>query len=121
MLWVLCASAQQAIKATDLLLRDGNLPLILLDLQPLSRKELRRIPATTWHRFQRLIEQTTTALVVLSPQPIVEGAKIRLTVRHRWNIQALRQRRRLLLEAMDVQVFTRPGFSSASEPGLKIA
>ena len=121
LLWVMCHSAAQAIKAADLLLRDGNLPLILLDLQPLPLPELRRIPASTWHRFQRLVEQTATAFVVLSPRPIVEGAWVRLAIHHRWNLEATRQRRTFLLEELDVQVFSRPGFSAVPESERKTA
>ena len=54
LVWVRCRDAAQALKATDLLLRDGNLPLVLLDLQMNPAAELRKIPATTWHRWQRL-------------------------------------------------------------------
>jgi len=32
LLWVRCRSAEETIKAADLLLRDGNVPLVLLDL-----------------------------------------------------------------------------------------
>src|SRR5471032_3177581 len=56
LLWVRCANAAQAIRATDLLLRDGNLPLVALDLADNSPKELRAIPATTWFRLQRIAE-----------------------------------------------------------------
>ena len=121
MLWVLCSSVNQAVKAADLLLRDGNLPLVLLDLQPLPLKELRRIPASTWHRFQRLVEQTATAFVVLSPRPMVEGARVRLAARQRWSLRTMRQRRRVLLQDLDIQVFSRPGLSVASELERKTA
>src|SRR5882757_209658 len=53
MLWVMAGEAEPALKATDLLLRDGNLPILLLDLQIVPPRQLRRIPASTWHRFQR--------------------------------------------------------------------
>jgi len=43
------------VKATDLLLHDGNLPLVLLDLQFLPSRALRKIPPSTWHRFGRLV------------------------------------------------------------------
>src|SRR5437879_2664571 len=33
LLWLRCRDAAQALKAADLLLRDGNLPLIILDLR----------------------------------------------------------------------------------------
>jgi hypothetical protein len=111
LLWVCCAQAEQAVKATDLLLRDGNLPLLLLDLQPLPLRNLRRIPASTWHRFQRLIEPTGTVLVVLTPQPIVEGAAVRIAIRNRWPLSSLRRRRAALLAEIQAQIFARRNFA----------
>ncbi len=107
MLWVCCANPMQAVKATDLLLRDGNLPLVILDLQSVSLRELRRIPASTWHRFQRLVEPTSTALVALTTQPMIESASVRIAVRQRWTLAAMRARRRELLTRIEAQVFAR--------------
>src|SRR5262245_33512870 len=45
LLVVFCVDAMQAVKATDLLLRDGNLSLVLLDFQNVAPAQLRRIPA----------------------------------------------------------------------------
>lgn len=111
LLWVLCGDAEQAVKATDLLLRDGNLPLLMLDLQKLPARSLRRIPASTWHRFQRLLEPTGTALVVLTPQPIVEGATVRMAIRNRWPLSVMRERRNALLARIEAQVFARRNFA----------
>ena len=113
LLWVRCAGAMQAVKVADLLIRDGNLPLILLDLQPVPLREVRRIPASTWHRFQRLVEPTGTAFVVLTGQPVVEGAKVRIALRQRWTLAAMRERRRALLDRLSAQVFARRDFPAA--------
>lgn len=82
MLWVCCRDVGEAIKATDLLLRDGNLPLLILDLQPAAdARPLRRIPASTWHRFLRLLEEKrTTTLVALTYRPMIEAAAMRLHI-----------------------------------------
>lgn len=104
LLWVICKDAKQAIKAADLLLRDANLPLVMLDLQLSPEKQLRGIPGSTWHRFQRLIEHSSTAFVVLSSQPIVEGARARVTLRNRWNLDAMRLRRSTLMDNLAPQV-----------------
>jgi hypothetical protein len=112
LLWVQCADAALAVKAADLLLRDGNLALVLLDMQMLPLRDLGRIPASTWHRFQRVVEQGSTAFVVLTPHPMVEGARVRIALPQRWPLAALRQRRRALLGTMQAQVFVRA--SSAS-------
>ena len=93
LLWVLCKDAQTAIKAADLLLRDGNLPLVVLDLQMNSAKDLRRIPATTWYRFQRILEHSTSAFVVITSHPLVSSAAERVELRNRWTLGAMRQRR----------------------------
>src|SRR4051812_45774018 len=64
LLWVRCHQASEAVKAGDLLLRDGNFPLVLLDLVLNAPDELRRTPQTSWYRLQRLVEATSVALVV---------------------------------------------------------
>lgn len=107
LLVVFCADAGQAVKSADLLLRDGNLSLVLLDLQAAPLKQLGRIPASTWHRLQRLVEQTTSALVVLTPQPMVESARVRLAMRGRWTLSAQRRWRNELVAEMGVQVIPR--------------
>src|SRR5688572_28063109 len=75
-LWVRCSGAAQALKAADLLLRDGNLPLVILDLYLSSALECRKIPSSIWHRFQRLVQPRSTSLLVLSSQPMVSSAHI---------------------------------------------
>src|SRR5438105_1163638 len=50
LLWVRCTNAAQAIQAADLLARDGNLPLIALDLRCNPPAQFRKIPLTTWFR-----------------------------------------------------------------------
>jgi hypothetical protein len=80
LLWTRCHEARQAIQATDLAIRDGNIPLVvlLLTLNPLS--ELRRIPATAWHRLQMLAEKSAVTVLVFSPQAQVGCARLRLSV-----------------------------------------
>lgn len=107
LLMVFCASAEQGVKAVDLLLRDGNLGVLLLDLQALAPRQIGRIPASTWHRFQRLVENSGTALVVLTPQPIVESARIRIVLRGQWELMELKRPRQELLPEVAVQIFRR--------------
>ena len=104
LLWVCCRSTAEALKAADLLLRDGNLPLVLLDLVSNPAAQLRKIPATTWYRFQRLIEQTSTVCVVLAPRPMVAPAQVRITLRSRFSIHALDREPQELLRELKVDV-----------------
>jgi len=89
LLWVRCRSAQDALKAADLVLRDGNLPLVLLDLKLNPEIQLRKIPATTWYRFQRLVEETATVCAVFSPRAMVTPAAVKITVRSRLSMATL--------------------------------
>jgi hypothetical protein len=107
LLVVFCADAMQAVQAADLLLRDGNLALILLDLQGVPRAQLRHIPANTWHRFQRLAEQTTAAVVVLTTEPIVEAAQVRVAGAGGWTLAAQRRWRHELMAEAPWRVFPR--------------
>jgi hypothetical protein len=80
LLWVRCPDAARAMKAADLLLRDGNLPVVILDLKFNPGAQLRKIQPTTWYRFQRLVETTSAACLVLTPLPMVAPAETRLTL-----------------------------------------
>ena len=106
-LWVMCGAAASAIRAADILLRDGNLPIVILDLQMLPMPQLWRIPASTWHRFQRIIEPGATVLVVLTPQPMVEGLATRIAIRTNLTLNAMDLPRPALWKHLDVQIFER--------------
>ncbi|HLX72022.1 MAG TPA: hypothetical protein VKV04_20595 [Verrucomicrobiae bacterium] len=120
LLWVRCHSTDEALKAADLLLRDGNLPLVLLDLADNTAIQLRKIPATTWYRFQRLIEQTSAICVVISPRVMVVPAQVRMTLRSRFSLKALeREPQQLLSELrMEVTETRRFGEERETEAGL---
>lgn len=107
LLWVRCTEASAAMKATDLLLRDGNLPVVLLDLQRLTKIQLAKSPASTWHRFQRLAEQTSVACLILTRQPLVESAQVRIALHNHWTLAAQRKRRSELEAGLKVQVVPR--------------
>jgi hypothetical protein len=107
MLWVMCGAPAAAIRAADILLRDGNLPVVILDLHMLPAVQLRRISVSTWHRFQRVIEPTATVLAVLTPQPLVEGASARMAIRTDLTLEAMYLPRPALWEHLQVQVFER--------------
>ena len=104
LLWVRCRGAVEALKAADLLLRDGNVPIVLLDLASTPAIQLRKIPATTWYRFQRLLEQTSAVCVVLVPRPMVTPAQARITLRSRFSIQALDREPQELLSELKLDI-----------------
>lgn len=57
---------EQVLKATDLILQSGGFGLVALDLAGVPERYVRRIPLASWFRFQRAVEHTKTALLVVS-------------------------------------------------------
>src|SRR5207244_11704353 len=56
----------KVLKTTDLILQGGVFGLVVLDLGGIPEKFVRRIPLASWFRFQRAVEHTKTALLVIS-------------------------------------------------------
>jgi len=63
---------EQALRVTDLLLQSGGFGLVIIDLGDVSLKIARRIPLTSWFRFQRAIEHTPTVLFVVTQAPCAQ-------------------------------------------------
>jgi hypothetical protein len=84
LLWIRCAKTFDAVKAADLLLRDGNFPIVILDLVLNAPNELRRIPQSSWYRLQRLVEPAPTAFLILTRQSIISSAQVKLVLENNW-------------------------------------
>ncbi|HUK23771.1 MAG TPA: hypothetical protein VLV49_04265 [Terriglobales bacterium] len=64
---------EQALRVTDLLLQSGGFGLVAIDLGGVAEKMARRVPLTSWFRFQRAVEGTPTILLVLSRTPCAQS------------------------------------------------
>ena len=91
LLWVRCQDSQpdkplpsrldQALKAADLLLKANcGFSLVLLDLQDMPEKLVRRVPLDVWYRFRGAVEQLKAALVISTPAQVT-GACSALVLR----------------------------------------
>jgi hypothetical protein len=94
LLWMRCRNAWEAIKVADLTVRDGNIPLVILLLTLNAADELRRIPATAWHRLQMLAEKSAATLIVFTPQAQIGCARLRLLVSGAFPLEKLHECRR---------------------------
>ena len=63
---------EQVLKSADLILQSGGFGLVALDLAGIPEKFVRRIPLASWFRFQRAVEHTRTALLVISEVPCAQ-------------------------------------------------
>jgi len=85
----------RALKALNLVLQAGGFAYVAIDLADVPRSALARIPFTTWHRVQRIIEGSDTACVLVAPQPLARsagGLTLSLTASARWAGEADRSR-----------------------------
>lgn len=78
LVWVRARHPAEAMAAADLLTRDANLSLVVLDLRHAAPADLRRIPSTQWYRLQRAIEPATLACLIFTSKPVVPCAQLRL-------------------------------------------
>jgi hypothetical protein len=104
LLWIRCQNAAEAIQAADLVLRDGNLPVVLLDLALNAEAHLRKIPAPTWYRFQRIVEESTATFLVLTPRAMIAPAQVRVTLRSRFSLDHVEADQVKLTLALDFDV-----------------
>jgi hypothetical protein len=91
MLWVRCRKAFEAIKAADLLLRDGNFPLVIVDLVLNAHEETRKIPQTSWYRLQRLVEAAPTACLILTRQSMIASAQLKIVLENSWTLETFEE------------------------------
>src|SRR5579871_5233579 len=67
-LWVRCQNADQALRATDLLIQAGGFGMVAVDLSDVAPKIVRYVPLNAWFRFRRAVEDTPTVLMVLEQE-----------------------------------------------------
>jgi recombination protein RecA len=68
LLWVRCQNADQALRATDLLIQGGGFGLVAVDLSDIAPKIVRYVPLNAWFRFRRAVEDTPTILMVMEQE-----------------------------------------------------
>lgn len=96
LVWARCRGVTEALAAADLLARDANFGLVLLDLRHAPLRELRRVPSTSWYRLQRAVEPTDLALVVATPAACVPSAQLRLELARAATLDDLERERATL-------------------------
>ena len=100
LVWVRCHETSVALQAADILARDANFQLLVIDVRLAALAELRRTPASFWYRVQRAVEPADLALVVLTPRATVPSAGLRLQLDQSHALSALEQSRPELAVAL---------------------
>ena len=74
LLWIRCQNnLERAFKAADLVAHAGGFGFVILNLCDVPAKAVRRIVSSWWFRFRRVIENTQTVLLVLTPVAAVRS------------------------------------------------
>src|SRR5262249_51571747 len=63
------STLETVLKITDLLLQAGGFGMVAIDLADLAPSIVRRVPLTSWFRFRRTVEKTSTILLVAEQEP----------------------------------------------------
>lgn len=103
LLWLRSQDAAKSLQAADLLLRDGNLPLILIDFTLTPAAQLRKIPASSWYRLRNLSETSGSSLLALTSAPLIAAAASRQTLTSTLTLDHLHQFRSRLFSLLDSQ------------------
>jgi hypothetical protein len=110
-LWVRCTQLEQAAKAVDLLIRDHNVALTILDFKLNPITDLRKIPATTWYRWQRVTAETQTSLLFFTPAYISGSSSFALALTTQWQLSDLTELSTDLQTQLDWDVIYRKHLS----------
>jgi len=96
LVWARCEDTAKALQAADILARDANFQLLIVDVRLAPLAELRRTPASFWYRLQRAVEPSDLALVVFTPRATVPSAGLRLQLDRSHTLSALDESRPVL-------------------------
>lgn len=109
LLWVRCRGVAEMVKAADLLVRDGNVPFVLLDSCGIPRRELQGVAAALWWRLKLAAEATGCRVVVMSAEAQVPCAALRVALNARLGLEDFELPRRELIGRLRVRSEKRRG------------
>jgi len=104
LLWVRCHDLQTTLRAADLFLRDGNLPVVWVDMVLASSRERAGVPGHAWQRLRKLAWQTGVTCLVVTPAAGIPAADIRIEVPWTPGLESLYEERRKLVSRMPIRV-----------------
>ncbi len=104
LVWIRCRALKQVMQVADLVVRDANFGLVVLDLRNQTERELRREPSTGWYRLQRAAEQNDLPLLIATPSALIPSALLRFGLNHAFHLTDLDEPRHTLAEELAVEL-----------------
>ena len=114
------SGVQMALKVTDLFLRDGNLPLVVLDLFQIPEQEVARVNLSIWYRLRQLTEQNGSGLCLLTARSTGPAAHRRLALVSSFTLDALDLPRSALLPQLRLRLERTQSRRTAASPSLTL-
>ncbi len=75
LLWIRCGgNIEKAFMSADYLVQAKGFGAVWLDLNGLSKRDLRMVPKTYWYRYRTRVKGTPTLLLVTSEEPVTASA-----------------------------------------------
>ena len=104
LVWVRAKSLGEALACADVLVRDGNYAVLIVDVRGVPARELNRQPVHVWHRLRLAAEQHPAAVLVQSNAAVVRSVPWRLTLRAPTTLATLRRPRAERAAALPVEL-----------------
>lgn len=104
LLWVRCPDLDAALQTADIVLRDGNIGLAIIDLRGVGIPLVRRVPSTLWYRLQRAAEPSASTVVFFTKTACIPSARCRFLLEGAFHIDALDRERTQLTTALSVSI-----------------
>jgi hypothetical protein len=104
LVWVRAHNASETFAAADILVRDGNYAVVVLDLRGLAERTLLKTPATVWHRLRHATESSPCAVLVQTTTALVPTVPCRLVLHEALPLKQRRTPRAQLANSLHVEV-----------------
>lgn len=105
--WVRCATLGECWRAADLVARDPNYAVTVIDVRGRPLREVARTRDSIWTRLQRAAEQAETAVLIQSDSAIVPNAAFRVVFSESLKPESLTLPRRELMHILSAKLHRR--------------
>lgn len=108
LLWIRCGGdLEKAFMSADYLVQAKGFGIVWLNLNGLSKRELRMVPKTYWYRYRTRIKETPTLILVTSEEPVTGSASQQAFVAKHKNVEWLGKGRYKLLKEIYFDLHSR--------------
>jgi hypothetical protein len=111
LLWVKCGGdIERSFLSADYLVQAKGFGAVWLNLNGLSKRELRMVPKTYWYRYRTRIKETPTLVLVTAEEPVTGSASQQAFTLSRDRVEWFGKGRYKLLKEFHLNVHSRKEF-----------